>query len=285
MCQFTKYKEKNEFSDIDMQQRMELHIHEQYAVNNNANVSHTITLIAALLVIFASYGHIFLHIRTAIISDCCDLFCNPLVTDGEYSLLALVLVTFALLGVLYILCSLCIYQGAHQRYEQFIVHLLRYKYYKNPSTDLFDTVFSIKGRHGYHPFLYEKKSGADNSEEKKHTDNEGEAKKCRQIKSIKSAFSFLKNINIIQGVFGEFVKILMWVGFVIIVATCLRIICFFCVCPFSYVNAIIISVSILIALASVCAYSCFISKRLSKEELRYKELNEIYKAECKENKE
>ena len=44
-----------------MTQKLELQLHEQYAINNNANLSSIVTLICTILVIFGSYGYVFVH--------------------------------------------------------------------------------------------------------------------------------------------------------------------------------------------------------------------------------
>ena len=42
----------------EMQKELELQLHEQYAINNNANVSSFIAMIGALIIAFTGYGYV-----------------------------------------------------------------------------------------------------------------------------------------------------------------------------------------------------------------------------------
>ena len=50
----------------EMQQELEKQLHEQYAINNNANLGNIIVLLTALIAVFGAYGYIYLHSWTVI---------------------------------------------------------------------------------------------------------------------------------------------------------------------------------------------------------------------------
>lgn len=100
-------------------------LHEQYAVNNNANLSTIISLLVALIAVIGCFGYVYVH------TDC-DFSGNLgiLVKCNEtFYLETLLLAYIASVGVLAILVCLCAYQGVAQRKEQFIIHAIREKYF------------------------------------------------------------------------------------------------------------------------------------------------------------
>ncbi len=98
-------------------------LHEQYAVNNNANVSSMVTLIVGIIVVIGYYGYVFVNSCNEFGNEMWQFKCYD-----SYTLTTLLLTYFATVCVIGILMRLCIYQGIAQRKEQFIIEQIR-KYY------------------------------------------------------------------------------------------------------------------------------------------------------------
>lgn len=126
-------------STKDSKDNIYLQLHEQYAINNNANLSTIMTLVVALIVVIGCFGNVFVKTENVLIIQ------NSLYdTKNEcFSVVALVLTYLASISILAILFCLCTYQGIAQRKEQFIIHAIRNEY-KNENNDLLPE--------GYHPY-------------------------------------------------------------------------------------------------------------------------------------
>lgn len=114
----------------EMRQEMLLQLHEQYAQNNNANFNSVVGLITASIVILGFYGYVLAYSSNEIAFDfkTLSLVCvckNSICSCPGYPIEALILITVASLVVLSILQYICLYQGSHQRCEQFIIHTIR----------------------------------------------------------------------------------------------------------------------------------------------------------------
>ena len=157
-----------------MQRAFEKQLHEQYAINNNNNISSVVTLFAALVVVFGGYGYLFIHSSVRFASDFSNLYCNCTKT---YSLDAFLFCAMATLIVVAIMKYICLYQGANQRFEQFITYSLRCKYYQKLPINLVPKIYPSH----YTPF--------------------------KDLKDDKLAF--------VQGLFGELYKILSFIDFLI----------------------------------------------------------------------
>jgi len=190
---------------------MELQLHEQYAINNNANLGSVVVLLAAMIGVFWGYGYIFIHSTNNFIDfeNSCFLYCN---CCENYSLDAFVFTAIASSIVIHIMRKICIYQGYAQRYEQFITFAIRCKHF----TSLFvkdskDDKLSNENRgifsEEYHPFNKKKNSKAT-------PNNENITTKIKRF--LKELFKESNQIRPIQGLFGEFVKILNMLLWVII---------------------------------------------------------------------
>lgn len=158
---------KPSFSETaSMEQELEKQLHEQYAINNNANLSSVIALLVSLFAAIGAYGYVFIHTTVTSLP-----ISYPQVTSFDSSQFL-----FAAIGcliVLAIMLHICMYQGFAQRYEQFVTYAIRYKYhsqvnYSMPTKKIFPDT--------YHPF---NKSG----------------------------------LNIIQGLYGEIAKIIIFLLF------------------------------------------------------------------------
>lgn len=107
-----------------MQQELESQLHEQYAINNNSNLSSVVTLFVALIAVFGGYGYVFIH--SSLWFDFEHFYDN---STGLYSLDALLFVAMAVFVVIFYMEYICLYQGNHQRFEQFVTYAIRCKYY------------------------------------------------------------------------------------------------------------------------------------------------------------
>ena len=119
-------------TDTEMQQQMELQLHEQYSINNNSNLSSAMVLFVAMLAVVGAYGYVYIHSVNEFSYDCIS-FVND---KGLYYLDAVMIAAIATILVLGIIIYLCISFGCRQRREQFIIYAIRKKYYKS------DTIYN-----------------------------------------------------------------------------------------------------------------------------------------------
>lgn len=200
---WTCLQNKQARSREEMQQEMELQLHEQYAQNNNANLGSIITLIVTLLAVFYGYGYVYLHSTLEFSEGFVKMY-----EDGYYTLDALVLTTMAVYVVLGIIYYICYYQGLHQRLEPFITFAIRAKYYrKNKSNfldndgfpealmdDSYNEVFPC----GYHPFKTQKQK--------------------------LSSFNKCCKNDLVQGLFGKLLKVVRIVAILVLITFLVKII-------------------------------------------------------------
>ena len=141
-------KENSESSDnsVSMVEELEKQLHEQYAINNNANLSSIIALMVGLFTAIGAYGHVFIHTEA---NSCVQ----------TYTISQFMFTAFGCFVVLAIMLYICIYQGFAQRYEQFITYAIRYRYYTEKSKKAKNTKKESKNKllfeifpDTYHPF-------------------------------------------------------------------------------------------------------------------------------------
>ena len=99
-------------------ERLEDHLHEQYAINNNSNASSLISILAALAITFTGYGYVLYQYLDCSIARNADI---------------LLIVTSAVVGVLLLLYIISINLGSGQRMEQFITFAIRMERYRKDS--------------------------------------------------------------------------------------------------------------------------------------------------------
>lgn len=126
----------------NMQQQLELQLHEQYAINNNATLSSMLTLFVTMLAVLAGYGYVFINSQ----GECEPGFCMKV--GDLYTIHALLLTTLASTLVLAAIAYICIETGYKGRMEQFITYAIRKKYYR--TEELLETFPK-----GYTPFKNE----------------------------------------------------------------------------------------------------------------------------------
>lgn len=117
-------KRNNDIKEEDMQMKIESQLHEQYAVNNNANNTSYIALLTPLFMVFTGYAYVLYNYMTRNLSIGDEI---------------MIYTTIAVLIVLLILHAVALEIGASQRSNQFVIDKIREKAYK--STDKSDRIF------------------------------------------------------------------------------------------------------------------------------------------------
>ena len=112
-----------ETSTQNNQFELEKQLHEQYAINNNANVGSFIAFVVAVFALFGFYGYVFVH------SSCDFTTQGEYIVDGLYTLDVLLILTVVVSGMLCFLCKIVLDLGYGHRRDQFIVEAIRRKYY------------------------------------------------------------------------------------------------------------------------------------------------------------
>jgi len=127
-------KEKN-FNEIESQ------LHEQYATNNTNNLGAVVSLMAGLFVVIGFYGNVFIS----------SSYYFEKAGDCNYRLSDLCIAAACAYIALGIMAYICIYQGMHQRHEQFIVWAIRNKFYgdKYNNPKIFSDDYVPFGKNGF----------------------------------------------------------------------------------------------------------------------------------------
>ena len=188
--------------DKAMQDELLKQLHEQYAVNNNANLGTIVTLVVAVIAVIGYFGYVYVHTGVEFSKDFGCLIAEEVNGVNVYYLDALLLIYLASVLVIAILIRLCIYQGVAQRKEQFIIDAIRSKYFG---------------------FYYFRKS--------KNT-------KANRRRIFPEGYTPYKKegLQIVQGIYGELVKILKMVFWILTISVSFKIlanILHYIVCPFS----------------------------------------------------
>ena len=182
-------------------------LHEQYAINNNANLGTVMTFVVTLIAVIGYFGYVYVNSTCEFASQG-----KPLVNDGVYFADALLLVYIASVFVLAILVYLCYYQGVAQRKEQFIIHAIRRFYFNENYLDYVvkddDKEYSKIFPKWYHPY----KEGP---------------------------------LKIVQGLYGELIKMFIAVFILLTVAVLLKFASILNIC---YYTIIIVCVLIFLCL-------------------------------------
>ncbi len=126
---------------------LERQLHEQYAINNNSNLSSIIALMTTLLAVFGVYGYVFIHTNIEFANNWGNLIAETNCDKAVYHLDVLILATLSAYFVLIVLYYLANYIGVNQRKEQFITYAIRQNYYHRNNTE-YDKVYPK----GYTPF-------------------------------------------------------------------------------------------------------------------------------------
>ena len=140
MCETNGQHGKGSDKTETMKDKLELQLHEQYAINNNANVSSFIAMIGALIIAFTGYGYV---LYQYLMDDWCGLCC----CGKAHATTMMHIATFAVLAVIFILYVVALNLGTGQRMEQFITFAIRKTAYKD-KTDTYKEIYPKS----YHPF-------------------------------------------------------------------------------------------------------------------------------------
>lgn len=119
---------------MKMQEQIEMQLHEQYAKNNNANVSSVMALFVTMLASVGAYGYVFLYSENLANFEY-EFDLTTLYDSGQFSFVALLLVAIAAIVVLIMIAYICVSLGCRQRKEQFIIYAIRRKYYYGDMRD------------------------------------------------------------------------------------------------------------------------------------------------------
>lgn len=237
-CKQLNNKGMDRYPNERMQQEMELQLHEQYAINNNANLSSAITIIVTLLAVFYAYGYVFLN--------SCPSFCwkGCWINKEGYSAIAFFFVTLAVFFVLSVLSYICIKQGVKQRYDQFIIYAIRRKYYTNCKYDLYKEVYDDPQY--YSPF--------------------NKLSKCKCHSTRNNCKSTVRDgLRLVQGQFGEFVKIFTASSLIIMFLSIMK----FILLDQSRVSCVFLSLIVFIVFCTDLLFKCIVLKNEMNKYLRY----------------
>lgn len=98
---------------MKMQEQIEMQLHEQYAKNNNANVSSIVTLFVTMLASVGAYGYVFLHSEIPANFEY-EFDLTTLYDSGQFSFVALLIVANAAIVVLLMIAYICVSLGCRQ---------------------------------------------------------------------------------------------------------------------------------------------------------------------------
>lgn len=117
-------------SNEDVEDKLLEQLHEQYAINNNANLGSVVTILVSLIAVLGVFGYIFVR-STLDFSKENDFLYNRSVE--LYTMDVFVLAGISSIVVLTIIDYLYLFQGYNQRYEQFIIYAIRQKFFSKDS--------------------------------------------------------------------------------------------------------------------------------------------------------
>lgn len=106
-----------------MQEQIEMHLHEQYAINNNEGVKSFITFLTAILALFGAFGYVFINTNYHISNGCRLMTCHGCAFEVY---VAVALVTAIILAFL---AEIALSLGLGQRRDHIIIQRIREKYY------------------------------------------------------------------------------------------------------------------------------------------------------------
>ncbi len=127
----------------DVKQKMQLQLHEQYAVNNNSGLSSVVSLIVGMFAAISFYGYAYVFSTNEFETRIFDSNC--------FSLTQLSIIAIFSLLVLAIIIHICIFQGTSQRLEQFIIHKIRIEYglvNQNDTSEILPSSYKPSGKRG-----------------------------------------------------------------------------------------------------------------------------------------
>ena len=215
-------------NEPNLEQTMVSHLHEQYAINNNSNLSSVLTVLVSLLAVFALYGNAFVSTSCRFSKDFDILF-----LESKGNIMYLDVLFFSYIACSLILCflfCLCVYQGVAQRKEQFIIDSIRIK---NNIFNEENIVFPKK----YHP--YNK-----------------------------------KGFGVVQGLYGEFLRIFIATFIFITLLTLTKLIANVInnySIGISCIGLSIVMITMILVTILICCTRCYYNKQISGYKMRQME--------------
>lgn len=124
----------------DKQFELESQLHEQYAINNNANVGSFVTFLVALLALFGFFGYVFVYSSN-------DFSLNgKLIKDGIMTLDVFLLFSIIVIGMLFFLSLVSLQLGYSSRSNQIIIDRIRNRYFEKNKQLIFGKSYNPKSK-------------------------------------------------------------------------------------------------------------------------------------------
>jgi magnesium-transporting ATPase (P-type) len=125
-------------SKPDEQFELEKQLHEQYAINNNANVGSFVSFVVALLALFVFFGYSFIFSTNQFSTK------EGLIKGGILTLDVYYLFTIIVIGMLFFLSLVSLQLGYSNRSNQIIIDRIRETYFKKNKGRIFGKNYSPK---------------------------------------------------------------------------------------------------------------------------------------------
>lgn len=124
----------------DKQFELESQLHEQYTINNNANVGSFVTFLVALLALFGFFGYVFVYSSN-------DFSLNgKLIKDGIMTLDVFLLFSIIVIGMLFFLSLVSLQLGYSSRSNQIIIDRIRNRYFDKNKQIIFGKSYNPKSK-------------------------------------------------------------------------------------------------------------------------------------------
>jgi len=128
------------FNSNDNQFELESQLHEQYAINNNANVGSFVTFLVALLALFGFFGYAYVFSSNIFSLN------GKLIKDGIIALDVFLLFSIIVIGMLFFLSLISLQLGYSSRSNQIIIDRIRERYFEKNKQIIFGNSYSPKGK-------------------------------------------------------------------------------------------------------------------------------------------
>jgi hypothetical protein len=133
-------------SSNNNQFELESQLHEQYAINNNANVGSFVSFLVALLALFGFFGYAFVFSSNEF------SFNGKMIKDGIMSLDVFFLFSIIVIGMLFFLSLISLQLGYSSRSNQIIIDRIRDRYFEKNKKIVFGKSYSPIGK-TWHSFV------------------------------------------------------------------------------------------------------------------------------------
>jgi len=127
-------------NSTDNQFELESQLHEQYAINNNANVGSFVTFLVALLALFGFFGYTYVFSSNEFSLN------GKLIKDGIMTLDVFLLFSIIVIGMLFFLSLISLHLGYSSRSNQIIIDRIRDRYFEKNKKIIFGSSYSPKGK-------------------------------------------------------------------------------------------------------------------------------------------